>query len=56
MSTKTAPGFIFLTSEFVTSFGALAPGIKTDPITRSASKTTRSISKALLAIVFSLPA
>jgi hypothetical protein len=56
MSTSTAPGFIFFTIAFVTSFGAFAPGIKTEPITRSASNTARSISKVLLAIVFSLPA
>ena len=37
MSTSTEPGFICATSSLLTSFGALAPGISTAPITRSAS-------------------
>ena len=37
MSTSTEPGFIRETSSLVTSLGALAPGISTAPMTRSAS-------------------
>jgi hypothetical protein len=36
MSTSTAPGFIASMTWRVTSLGALAPGISTEPITRSA--------------------
>ena len=38
-STMTDPGFIDLTISRVTSFGAAAPGIKTPPTTKSASRT-----------------
>jgi len=55
ISTKTEPGFIFFTNSLLTSFGAFAPGIKTDPITKSASVTARFISKVLLARVLNLP-
>ena len=44
MSTSTAPGFIRDTSSSLMSFGALAPGTSTAPMTRSASMTARSIS------------
>ena len=36
MSTSTLPGFIRETRALLTSFGALAPGTSTEPITRSA--------------------
>lgn len=36
MSTKTEPGFAEATISLVTSLGARAPGISTEPMTRSA--------------------
>ena len=39
MSTSTEPGFICATSRCDTSFGALAPGTSTAPMTRSAPVT-----------------
>ena len=39
MSTSTEPGRMDSTISAVTSFGAAAPGISTEPITRSASAT-----------------
>src|SRR5215217_511631 len=51
MSTMTAPGRIADSMSRVTSFGALAPGTRTAPITRSASVTSRSIASPLLATV-----
>ncbi len=44
MSTRTLPGFIRETSSLVTSFGALAPGMSTAPMTGSASTTAFSSS------------
>src|SRR2546427_177159 len=43
MSTRTAPGFILDTSSALTRWGAFAPGTRTAPTTRSASRTRRSI-------------
>ena len=43
MSTMTEPGFIALTVAAVISFGAAAPGISTEPITRSARRHSVSI-------------
>ncbi|CAM5711591.1 hypothetical protein SHIRM173S_12974 [Streptomyces hirsutus] len=47
MSTRMLPLFIRETRSLVTSFGALAPGISTAPITRSASMQAFSSSKVL---------
>ncbi len=47
MSTSTEPGFIRATSSSLTSVGALAPGISTAPITRSARSTSCSIAYAV---------
>ena len=44
---KDTSGFIRDTSSLVTSFGALAPGMSTAPITRSASRQAFSSSKVL---------
>src|SRR5215472_3632753 len=43
MSTSTAPGFMVFTMARVTSFGAAAPATRTAPMTRSASRTSRSM-------------
>src|SRR5690606_40034572 len=50
-STSTLPGFIWATTASSTSVGARAPGTSTAPITRSASRTARSISYAFDATV-----
>ena len=44
-STNTAPGFISFRYFFLKIFGAAFPGIRTEPITRSASFTAFSIFK-----------
>jgi len=46
MSTRTEPSFIPATISLVTRRGARAPGISTDPITRSASVTCWRIASA----------
>ena len=44
MSTSTLPGFMAATMASVTSLGAFAPGISTEPMTRSASARTLDLS------------
>ena len=55
MSTSTLPGFMRETSWLLTSLGVFAPGIRTEPITKSDSTTAFSISNMFDAMVLTFP-